>query len=123
MSNVFAMAGNLTKDAEVRQVGEQSVVKISVADNVRKFKNKEWIEVPLYMDVEYWTKNATYLAELKKGEKVWVSGELTPDSYEKDGKVVNKIFLRANTVNRLSKRDNSGTEDIKEESGTDGVPF
>ena len=74
MSNSIAFIGHLGQDAELRRVGENTVLEFRVANNVgygeRKFTN--WFSCTL------WGKQAQSLEPmLLKGKQVFVTGELT----------------------------------------------
>ena len=76
MIKVFA-SGNIGKDAETRQVGENSVISWSIA-STKKYKDKEQTT---WLNCQKW--NAGRLSEyLKKGTKVIVSGELEIREHE-----------------------------------------
>ncbi len=74
MSNSIAFVGHLGQDAELRRVGENTVLEFTVANNVgygeRKITN--WFRCNL------WGKQAQSLEPmLLKGKQVFVTGELT----------------------------------------------
>ena len=74
MSNSISFIGNLGGDAELKQVGENTVLEFSVGDSTgfgdRKVTN--WLRCGL------WGTRGSKIAEyLTKGTKVFVSGELT----------------------------------------------
>jgi single-strand DNA-binding protein len=76
--NVCSFTGNLTRDAEVREVGENEVAAFAIAVNGRKDG-----EV-LFLNCDYWRpgKVAEYLT---RGKQVAVTGQLKCREYEKDG--------------------------------------
>ena len=98
----FVAAGNLTRDAEARQVGEAEVAKYSIAINGRKDR-------ALFLDCEQWRPGGV-LPYLTKGTGVIVQGELELQTWTKDGEQKSKMVLN---VNRLQlnggrpKRDES----------------
>ena len=76
--NSCSFTGNLTRDAEVREVGENEVAAFGIAVNGRKDG-----EV-LFMNCDLWRpgKVAEYLT---RGKQVAVTGQLKCREYEKDG--------------------------------------
>ncbi len=108
MSNVFCFTGALGRDAEVRYLPSgQAVLSANVANNVG-FGDKQqtmWISVSL------WGKQAESNLKdyLKKGQQVFVSGELSTREYKaNDGSMKTSLELRANTIELVgSRRENT----------------
>ena len=83
------VAGNLTRDPEIRYTREgQATTSLSVAVN-RRWQNqqtKEWEESVSFLDVVCWRDLAENVAlSLAKGSRVLVSGRLEQRSWETDG--------------------------------------
>lgn len=76
--NVFTFDGNLGRNAEVKQVGDSTVVEFSVGNQVGwgDKKKTNWLNCALWNR----EKIAPYLV---KGSKVTVTGELTSREYQK----------------------------------------
>lgn len=75
--NSCCFTGNLTRDAEVRQVGENEVAAFAIAVNDRKGE-------ATFINCDLWRPGG--VAEyLTRGKAVAVSGELKCRKYEKDG--------------------------------------
>jgi single-strand DNA-binding protein len=94
MYNKVLLIGNLVKDPESRSVKDTSVSKfrLAVDDQYKK-------DSVIYIDVEAWDKQAEFCEKwLKKGKGVIVDGRLCMDSWEKDGKKENKIYVKAQDV-------------------------
>lgn len=126
MSNIVSITGNLTREPESRQVGDQYVIKFGIADNNRVKRGDKYEDDPLFIDAEYWIKNPDYLMTWGKGEKVTVTGKLKMDTWEKEGKKVSRILIKAYTVDReTTKKENaSRTEDVHvPTTQVDDVPF
>ncbi len=80
MINV-TVTGNVTKDAETRQVGSDGVTKFDVASNT-KVKGEKQVT---FISCDIWGKRgAALMPYIKKGGSVTVIGELT--KREHDGK-------------------------------------
>jgi single-strand DNA-binding protein len=79
--NVVTVAGQLGKDAVLKQIGQDSVLNFSVADSQGREKPTIWWNCGL------WGKRSQSLEQyLVKGQHVTVSGTLTEREYtDKDG--------------------------------------
>ena len=79
--NVITVAGQLGRDSELKQVGENVVLNFSVADSQGREKPTIWWNCGL------WGKRGESLKQyLLKGQNVTVSGSLTEREYtDKDG--------------------------------------
>jgi len=104
MSNVFSGVCTVGRDAEVRSLPSgQSVLNVTVANNVG-FGDKQqtvWLRVVL------WGKRAEGSLKdfLKKGQQVFVSGEITTTEYQKnDGTQGFALELNANIIDLIGKR-------------------
>ena len=108
MSNVFSFTGTLGRDAEVRVTPSgQSVLNFTVANNIGFGDRQQtlWVRVAL------WGKRAEGSLQnyLKKGQQVFVSGELTQREYQaNDGTTKASLELNANIVDLVGKRSESG---------------
>lgn len=89
----FICVGNLTKDVETRNVGENEVAKFSVAVN----GYRDSVE---YFDVEHWNPGKVTMY-LTRGTPVLVDGELQTQRWEKDGQQRSKIVVKARRIQLL----------------------
>jgi single-strand DNA-binding protein len=84
----LTIVGNLTRDPEMRLVGddETPVARFAVASTPRIFKSNEWTDGdPLFMECSAWRKLAENVTEsFTKGARVVVVGTLRQRSYETD---------------------------------------
>lgn len=110
MSNVFSFTGTVGRDAEVRPTPSgQSVLNVTVANNIG-FGDKQqtmWVRVAL------WGKRAEgSLAQyLKKGQQVFVSGELSMREYQaNDGTTKSSLELNANIIDLVGKRNDQAVQ-------------
>lgn len=105
MSNVFSFTGTIGRDAEVRATPSgQSVLNFTVANNIGFGDRQQtlWIRVAL------WGRRAEGSLQnyLKKGQQVFVSGELTQREYQaNDGTTKTSLELNANIVDLVGKRN------------------
>ena len=110
MSNVFSFTGTVGRDAEVRATPSgQSVLNVTVANNVGFGDRQQtlWVRVAL------WGRRAEGQLQnyLKKGQQVFVSGELTQREYQaNDGTTRTSLELNANIVDLLGKRNDQGQQ-------------
>lgn len=106
MSNVFSFTGTIARDAEVRVIPSgQSVLNVSVANNIGFGDRQQtlWIRVAL------WGKRAegSFSNYLKKGQAVFVSGELSQREYQaNDGTMKTSLELNANVIDLVGNRNN-----------------
>lgn len=100
--NNVSIAGNLTRDPEVRFVGNNTAVcNLGVAIN-RRFKDSsgEQREETTFVDVEAWGRTAEICGQyLTKGRNVYIDGSLKLDQWQdKEGKNQSKLRVRAQNV-------------------------
>lgn len=110
MSNVFSFTGTVGRDAEVRYLPSgQAVLNVTVANNIG-FGDKQqtlWIRCAL------WGKRAEGQLQnyLKKGQQVFVSGELSQSEYRaQDGSTKTSLELNANIIDLVGKRNESSSQ-------------
>ena len=111
MSNVFSFTGTIGRDAEVRYIPSgQAILTVSVANNIG-FGEKQQT---LWIRVNLWGKRAEGQLKdyLKKGQQVFVSGELTQNEYQaKDGSgTKTSMELNANIIDLIGKKSEGGTK-------------
>ena len=108
--NVVTIIGNLTRDVELKHVGEAAVAKFGVAVNERVKKNGEWTDVAYFFDVETWNGAEACAKYLAKGRQVAITGSLVQDRWEQDGQKRSKVYIKAQRVDFIGKREESGGE-------------
>lgn len=108
MSNVFSFIGTVGRDAEVRYLPSgQAVLNVTVANNIG-FGDKQQT---LWVRVAVWGKRAEGSLKdyLKKGQQVFVSGELTQREYQaNDGTTKASLELNANILDLVGGRGQEG---------------
>jgi len=107
MSNVFSFTGTIGRDAEVRYAASgMAVLNVTVANNVG-FGDKQqtlWIRVTLFGK----RAEGSLKDYLKKGQQVFVSGELTQNEYKaNDGTMKTSLELTANIIDLVGKKGDS----------------
>jgi single-strand DNA-binding protein len=129
MSNVFSFTGTVGRDAEVRYAPSGlAVLNFTVANNIG-FGDKQqtlWIRVTLFgKRAEGQLQNY-----LKKGQQVFVSGELTQSEYRaNDGTTKTSLELNANIIDLIGKKNESSqpqqnyqASGVREQASTRQVP-
>ena len=100
--NNLVISGKLGRDPEKKHIGGSVLCNLSLA-HVERYKQKdEWKEKTVWVDVKVWGKTAEYVAErMFKGSIVICSGKLSMESWEKDGRTINKLVMSAHSVDAL----------------------
>lgn len=124
MSNVFSFTGTVGRDAEVRYLPSgQAVLNVTVANNIG-FGDKQQT---LWIRCAVWGKRAEGQLQnyLKKGQQVFVSGELSQSEYRaQDGSTKTSLELNANIIDLVGKRNESSQppQQNYQASGAQGQP-
>ncbi len=109
MSNVFSFTGTIGRDAEVRYAPSgMAILNVTVANNIG-FGDKQqtlWVRVALFGK----RAEGSLKDYLKKGQQVFVSGELSQNEYKaNDGTTKTSLELNANIIDLVGKRSEGGT--------------
>jgi single-strand DNA-binding protein len=124
MYNKVILAGNLTRDIEIRYTpGGMAVASTGIASN-RKFKSAtgEQKEEVLFIDLTFFGRTAEIANQyLRKGSKVLVDGRLKLDSWTaQDGSKRSKHSVTVENLQMLSSRDEApmgGGSDYTQQNG------
>jgi single-strand DNA-binding protein len=122
--NTVTLAGHLTRDPELRQVGERSVVNFGLAINRRwKSQEGEAKEETTFVDIEAWGRTAEIVGQyLAKGSPCYIEGRLKFDSWQdKEGQKRSKLKVVADNVQFLGRPRGAG-EGQEGETATDAAP-
>lgn len=119
--NVIMFTARLTGEPETRQLQSgKAVSKVNVAiNNPYKDKDGNWHSKAVFMTVECFDKTAERVAELAKGQPVYVEGRLKMDEWEKDGKKYTKVLVLAHSVKTIEKAQ----AEPQEPRASDGLNF
>jgi len=115
--NHVTLAGNLTRDPELRQIGADKVVANTGLAINRRWKDPatgETREEATFVDIEAWGRTAELMGQyLKKGSPAYIEGRLKLDTWEdkKDGSKRSKLRVIADSVQFLGGRDAFGESD------------
>lgn len=92
--NKITIMGRMGSDIELKQVGEHTLGKFTVA-TTKKIKGEEKTQ---WHNVQVWNKTAEIISKYTgKGKRVLVEGEVEYNKYEKDGQT--KYFTQINGNN------------------------
>jgi single-strand DNA-binding protein len=129
--NIVVLQGRLTRDTELKIVGENTVCNFSIAVP-KRFKKEESI----FVDCAAWGKTAEFISKyFFKGSKILVQGELDIRNYEKDGVkhkatsvIVGQVDFAGGKDDKSTKEAEVGAEqqtveDVKTSSDDDDLPF
>lgn len=97
--------GNLTRDVEVREVGQNKVARFAIAMN-EKYRKQDgtMAETTEFMEVEYWG-NSGVFQYLTKGQMVYVEGSIRTEKWTgNDGVERSTTKLRAREIQLLGSR-------------------
>ena len=122
----MSLTGNITKDCEIKEFGEDKFVMFTIAENLYNGKGKD--AHTNYIDVKYKINNADFFQKtLTKGKKVTVNGELRIKKNVKDGKTYFNVMINARDVDLPEKDDQKKTEKVESNKPSgdldDEIPF
>lgn len=123
--NSVVIVGNLTRDPELRTVGEgTSVCSLRVAVNEREKSRGEWVDRANYFDVVVWGSQADACAQyLERGRQIAVQGRLRWEEWEtQDGGKRQAVKITAERVQFIGSRDGNGGGRSSSRSGGGGSP-
>lgn len=128
--NTVTVSGNLTKDAEVRYTQSgYAIVGFSIATNHAKKVGEKWEDEAHFFEVTLFgrEKLAPYLI---KGKKIFVSGRLEQQRWEKDGQKRSAVKIVADQIVLAGERGDSGKAPVKQQENDvddgeffDALPF
>jgi len=111
--NKVIIAGNMTRDPELRYTPDQKpVIDFTVAINQKRHNRTE----TLFMDCTAWENTAVSIAEfMKKGSPILVEGRLVREEWMKDDEKKHRTKVVATGVTFLgNKGDNDESESSQE---------
>lgn len=124
--NRVILIGHLTRDIELRQVGDGlSVAEVGLAVNDREKKNGEWTDVVSFFDVTIWGRTAEIASQyLGKGSAVQFEGKLKQDTWtdKETGKNRSKVKVIAERMVMLGNK-NSDSQSQSKPLSMEDVPF
>lgn len=120
--NKTVLIGRITKDLELKQAGNTTVCKFSLA--VNRQSKKEGQPEADFISIVVFGKTAENLAKyMGKGKQIAVSGKIQTGSYtDKEGKKVYTTDVIADEIQFLDKLE-SGQADFTPVEDNDNLPF
>jgi len=128
MSNVFSFTGAIGRDAEVKHTPSGlTILNVTVANNIG-FGDKQqtlWVRVALFGK----RAEGSLKDYLKKGQQVFVSGELSQNEYRaNDGTTKTSLELNANIIDLVGKRSEPAPQQQQQQQPAqqeydDDIPF
>lgn len=103
--NKVILVGNITRDAEVRAVGQNQVARFGLATS-NKYRNSqgETVEETEFHNIEYWG-NSGVFQYLKKGQQVFVEGSIKTDKWsDQQGNEKSAVKIKALSLQLLGSR-------------------
>jgi single-strand DNA-binding protein len=112
--NKILILGRLTRDPEIRDVGQSKVANFSIANNKSYIVNGEKKNEVSYFDCEAWSGAAEIIKKYtSKGKMIAVEGRLVQQNWEAEGKKFSKIKIRVENLQLLGGQSSS-SESIQE---------
>ena len=110
--NRVILVGRLTKDAELKYVGESACCRFSIAVNrSKKDQYGNWTEDASYIDLTWWGKGAEGASKyLVKGKQVAIDGSLRMDKWtDQQGNQRSKLEVFCENLELLGGRDDASS--------------
>ena len=120
--NKVILIGRLTRDPELKTIGETSVAKFSLAVGSSYKKGNEKVEETSFFDCEVWGKLADVLGQYAtKGKQLAIEGKLKQETWSsQDGKKASKVKIRVENFQLLGgKSEASSVPNSIEEMGSE----
>lgn len=103
--NLVSISGRLTKDVEIKPVGQAFVLSGSVASNRSVKKDGQYTDVASYFEIKNWLKSEKqvdfFKSNFKKGTKILVVGSLEQESWEKEGQKHARVVINADRIDLM----------------------
>lgn len=118
--NKVVLIGRLTRDPELKQIGETTVGKFSLAVGSSYKKGNEKVDETSFFDCEIWGKLADVLGQYAtKGKQIAIEGKLKQDTWDtQDGKKASKVKIRVENFQLLGGKSGQAADpDYPTESG------
>jgi len=115
--NRVILAGNLTRDIELRETpGGASVADAGLAVNDRRKQGDEWVDETSFIDLTLWGRTAENAAEyLSKGSPILIEGRLKQDSWQNEqGEKRTKLKVVVDRLQFLSNGNGEKSSQKKE---------
>jgi len=101
MINKVNLLGRIGTDPDSRQFEANEVTSINVATSKSYKKGDEWVEQTEWHNVSCWGSMSDKAKSFRKGDLVWVEGELNTRKYEKEGITHYRTGIKASYVRKI----------------------
>ncbi len=124
--NLMQIVGRATRDVELNDLGNSKVTTFRIVSNKRiKKQDGSFEERATFIDCEAWGQRAEFASKfIKKGMRVYVSGELEQDEWENkagERRQKHKIYVQVVRIVDLLKKTSDEVEATN--SGSNDLPF
>jgi single-strand DNA-binding protein len=114
MTTTIQTIGNLGRDPEMKYFesgASKCTLALALKQKGEKQKDGSWKDPESWwVQVEFWNKAAERIVDkFHKGDTVDVRGELTRETWEKDGKKGEKLVIKFASVDLIKKKDAQGS--------------
>jgi single-strand DNA-binding protein len=103
--NNVSLIGNICNQPEVRYTASgTAVMTVNLAVNEKEKKGEQWVDKPVFIDVQLWKQKAEFINQYaKKGSKIGVTGKLDMQQWQdkQSGQNRSKLFVVALDVQLL----------------------
>ncbi len=132
MFNQVLLIGRLVRDAEVRQTQSDKLVASASLATSKKFKGQDgnMVEKTEYHNLVIWNNAEAFATYTRKGSLVFIRGELSTRSWEKDGikRYTTEIVVNEfKFLDKAPERQEVSMEQVKEAFPeavvVDNIPF
>lgn len=112
-TNIVVIEGRLTRNAEMKQVGNSTLISFSIANN-QSHQNKEtgeWINTANFFECDVWNRQ-NFFKHLQKGRMLTITGHLKQETWTgTDGKTNSRIKIIADSLSlRYDKKEVTSTQ-------------
>jgi len=116
--NKVILAGNLTRDPEIRYTKSgKAVADLNLAINRRyKTASGDYKEDPCFVNIVVWERQAELTGEyLRKGSSILVEGSLRLDTWESNGEKRSRLRVTADRIQFLDRLKKADSGDVPED--------
>lgn len=112
--NVFTGIGRMTRDAELKTIGNTSLCNFGIAVNKSFVSNGEKKEKVNFFECQVWGKLADILKQYGgKGKQICINGQLEQSTWDgQDGKKMSKVIIRVENFQLLGGKSQEAASEI-----------
>ena len=122
-ANGLFIVGRLTKDAESKEIGENTVTEFRLAFSTREKRGGEWADHSNYIGCSMWGSTGV-IPYLTKGRQVAITGSLVYREWEKEGQKRSVNEVRVRDLQLLGEGKGAGSGGgVSAPTADDSIPF